>query len=247
MAFGIFLMGVQTGNWLNQPSVKVEGVHLEYVNPAPTVTPDSGVRYGSLLATEEGYLMTAPETKMFAYHLGIVVHDLEAACARYSELLGVPAWHRSDIERPGVPVNPNTAGGRGILHIAFGRVPGMTFELIQPEGTIEHKVHLDTYGEGLQHIGIWTPDVQAAVRDAVSKGCRVTHAALTQDSATIRLTPDSPPDAIIPLLGNVAYVDPGSGGFQIEFVGAANPERHRDMFSEITDEVIPIPPWRVRS
>jgi hypothetical protein len=38
-------------------------------------------------------------------------------------------------------------------------------------------------------------------------------------------------------------VDPGIGGFQLEFVGTVNPERHRDMFEEITDEVIPLPPW----
>ena len=187
--------------------------------------------------------MTAPEAKMFAYHLGIVVHDLEAACARYSELLGVPEWHRSQVERPGIPVNPRTAGGQGTLRIAFGRMPGMTFELIQPEGTIEHKVFLDEHGEGLQHIGIWTPDVQAAVREAVAKGCRVTHAALTQDVATIGLTPSSAPEAIVPFLGNLAYVDPGVGGFEIEFVGAVNAERHRDMFKEITEESIPLPAW----
>ena len=187
--------------------------------------------------------MTAPQAKMFAYHLGIVVNDLEAACARYAELLGVPEWHRSDIERPGVPINPNTAGGKGTLHIAFGRVPGVTFELIQPEGAIEHKVWLDAHGEGLQHLGVWTPDVQAAVREAVGKGCRVTHAALNQDVATISLTPASAPDEIVPFLGNMAYVDPGMGGFQIEFIGAINPERHRDMFAEIKDETIPLPPW----
>lgn len=187
--------------------------------------------------------MTAPEAKMFAYHLGIVVRDLEAACARYAELLGVPEWHRSEVERPGIPVNPKTAGGKGVLHIAFGRMPGVTFELIQPEGAIEHKVFLDERGEGLQHIGIWTPDVQAAVREAVGKGCKVTHAALNQDVTTITLTPASPPEAIVPFLANVAYVDPGLGGFQIEFVGATNPQRHRDMFSEITGESIPLPPW----
>ena len=49
-----------------------------------------------------------------------------------------------------------------------------TFELIEREGKIAHKVFLDEHGEGLQHIGIWTPDVQAAVREAVTKGCRVT-------------------------------------------------------------------------
>lgn len=190
--------------------------------------------------------MTAPEAKMFAYHLGIVVRDLDAACSRYTDLLGVPEWNHSEVERPGVPVNPRTAGGRGMLHIAFGRVPGMTFELIQPEGEIEHKVFLDEHGEGVQHIGIWTPDVQAAVREAVAKGCRVTHGALTQDAATIELTPQSPPDAIIPFLGNLAYVDAGMGGFQIEFVAAANAERHREMFKEVTDDSIPVPPWHGR-
>jgi catechol 2,3-dioxygenase-like lactoylglutathione lyase family enzyme len=187
--------------------------------------------------------MTAPEAKMFAYHLGFVVHDLEAACARYSELLGVPEWHRSEVERPGLPINPKTAGGKGTLHIAFGRMLGMTFELIQPEGMIEHKVFLDERGEGLQHIGVWTPDVQAAVREAVSKGCRVTHGAMNQDVTTVNLTPDSPADAIVPFLANLGYVDPGVGGFQIEFVGTTNPERHRDMFKEITEEAIPLPPW----
>jgi catechol 2,3-dioxygenase-like lactoylglutathione lyase family enzyme len=187
--------------------------------------------------------MTTPEAKMFAYHLGIVVRDLEAACARYTELLGVPEWHQSEVERPGLPVNPNTAGGKGTLHIAFGRVPGMTFELIQPEGQIEHRFWLDAHGEGLQHIGVWTPDVQAAVREAVAKGCKVTHGALNQDVATIGLTPDSPADAIVPFLGNLGYVDPGMGGFQIEFVGVVNAERHLDMFSEIKDESIPLPPW----
>jgi catechol 2,3-dioxygenase-like lactoylglutathione lyase family enzyme len=186
--------------------------------------------------------MTAPDTKLFAYHLGIVVRDREAACKRYTELLGVPAWHYSEVERPGLPVNPNTAGGHGKLYIAFGRVPGMTFELLQPEGAIEHRVFLDRHGEGVQHIGVWTPDVQASVRDAVAKGCRVTHASLNQDAATVQLTPNSPPAAIVPFLANLAYVDPGLGGFQIEFIASTNPERHRDMFTEVTDESIPLPP-----
>ena len=126
---------------------------------------------------------------------------------------------------------------------SFGRVPGMTFELIQPEGAIEHKVFLDEHGEGVQHIGVWTQDVQASVRDAIAKGCVVTHAALNQDVATIALTSESPADAIIPFLANLAYVNPGMGGFQIEFIGASNLERHSDMFTELIDESIPLPPW----
>ncbi len=117
----------------------------------------------------------------------------------------------------------------------------MTFELIQPEGQIVHKVFLDEHGEGLQHIGVWTPDVQGAVREAVAKGCKVTHAELNQDVATIDLTPDSPADVVIPFLGNMSYVDPGMRGFQIEFIGAVNPERQRDTFKEVQDESIPLP------
>jgi hypothetical protein len=43
MALGVFLLGVQTGRWLNQPGVKVEGIQLQYVNPAPTSTPAPGL------------------------------------------------------------------------------------------------------------------------------------------------------------------------------------------------------------
>jgi hypothetical protein len=81
------------------------------------------------------------------------------------------------------------------------------------------------------------------VREAVAKGCRVTHAALNQDAATINLTPDSPAESIVPFLANRSYVDPGMGGFQIELIAAVTPERHRDLFKEITDESIPLPPW----
>jgi hypothetical protein len=84
------------------------------------------------------------------------------------------------------------------------------------------------------------------VREAVARGCRVTHAALNQDVATVTLTPDSPPGAIVPFLGNLSYVDPGIGGFQIEYIAAVNPEAHRDMFKEVTDESIPLPPWYQR-
>jgi catechol 2,3-dioxygenase-like lactoylglutathione lyase family enzyme len=187
--------------------------------------------------------MTVPEAKLFAYHIGIVVHSRDEATKRYTELLGVPEWHLSEIERQGLPNNPKTRGGKGVLHIAFGRAPGITLEIIEPEGQIAHKVWLDEHGEGVQHIGVWTPDVHAALREAVAKGCRVTHGALAQDAATIEVTPDSAPDAIVPYLNNMGYADPGLGGFQIEFIAAVNPERHRNMFSEIKDETIPLPPW----
>jgi catechol 2,3-dioxygenase-like lactoylglutathione lyase family enzyme len=181
---------------------------------------------------------------LFAYHLGIVVRDLDAACARYSEYLSVPRWHFTEIERPGLPTNPATAGGRGRQRIAFGRVPGATFELIQPvKGKSVFSVYLEERGEGLQHLGVWTPDLSAAVTDAIAKGGRVTHASLKEGMATVQLTPSSPPDAIVPALDNIAYIDPGFGGFQIEFVGSANPERMRRIMGDDFDDIITLPPW----
>lgn len=186
--------------------------------------------------------MTAPS--LFAYHLGIVVRDLDLACERYQQYLQVPRWHFTEIERAGLPINPATAGGRGRQRIAFGRVPGATFELIQPvEGKSVFSVFLEEHGEGLQHLGVWTPDVQQAVTDAIGKGGRVTHGALREGVATVQLTPSSPPDAIVPWLESPAYIDPGFGGFQIEFVGSANPERMRRIMGDDFDEIITLPPW----
>ena len=181
---------------------------------------------------------------IFAYHLGIVVRDLDAACARYTEFLQVPRWHFTEVEREGLPTNPATAGAKGRQRIAFGRVPGATFELIQPvEGKSVFSLYLQERGEGLQHLGVWTPDVQQAVRESVAKGGRVTHALLADGVASVQLTPSSPPDAIVPQLGRLAYIDPGFGGFQIEFVGSSDPGRMRALLGDDFDEIITMPPW----
>jgi catechol 2,3-dioxygenase-like lactoylglutathione lyase family enzyme len=187
--------------------------------------------------------MTATGSQIFAYHIGIVVRDIEDACARYQDLLGVREWHRVEMERPGLPTNPKTAGGYGYQHIAYGRLPGATFELIQPEGKSVFSVFLKERGEGIQHIGVWTPDVQAAVREAIARGCVVTHAALTDDVSSVQLTTASPPDAIVPYLAHLAYVDPGFGGFQIEYVGDVRVEWLRGLFTSESDDPITPPPW----
>src|SRR5262249_62171470 len=100
--------------------------------------------------------MTAALDSAVAYHLGMVVHDLDAAAACYGRLLRVPRWHTLETDA---------------LRIGFGRGAGLTFELIQPRtpGTL-WATFLETHGEGLQHLGFWVPDVQEAVAEAVAGG-----------------------------------------------------------------------------
>jgi hypothetical protein len=125
---------------------------------------------------------------------------------------------------------------------------GLTFELIQVrEGRTVHLDFLEERGEGVQHIGIWTSDVRAAVEHAVNLGGRVTLARIdpSTKNAVVEVTPDSSMDAIVRSLdpSRVAYVDPGIGGVQLEFVGPAGPRDMRAWMGEDFERIIPVPPW----
>ena len=94
-------------------------------------------------------------------HVGIAVRDLDAACARYRELLGAEVEHHERLP------------GRGV-EIAYLRLPGDTrIELIAPlddQGTVAR--FLDKRGEGLHHICIRVEDVGAALERLGAAGVR---------------------------------------------------------------------------
>ena len=191
--------------------------------------------------------MTASTDSIFAYHIGIVVRDIEATRARYTEFLHVPRWHTWDVERAGLPTNPATAGHRGRTRISYGRTPGQTIELIQPvDGESIWSVFLRDHGEGVQHLGVWTPDLPAAVAGALTRGAAITHAILKDEGATVQVSASSPPDALIRAIDpdQIAYIEPGLGGMQIEFVGPGGPNRMRAIMGEDFDNVIASPPWQ---
>lgn len=154
--------------------------------------------------------MTALDVAV-AYHLGVVVHNLEAATERYGRLLRVPRWHTVET---------------GPLRIAFGRGAGLTFELIQPltEGTL-WSGYLQRQGEGVQHLGFWVPDVQAAVAEAVAAG-------ESTPELVRRINP-----------GRISYLDIGAGGVQFEFVGPAAYERLRELVHDDLATFMALPSW----
>ena len=121
--------------------------------------------------------MTAPSDRPIAFHIGIAVHDLDATARRYEQIFGPLQWQRWESPLPAMPWDPESSAAR--LKIAYGRMPGMTFELIQVlAGETVHTAFLRRHGEGVHHLGVWTPDVQAAAAVAVAAGARVRAALL---------------------------------------------------------------------
>ncbi|MFC1921235.1 VOC family protein [Chloroflexota bacterium] len=84
----------------------------------------------------------------------------------------------------------------------FGAMIGdIQIELIQPlDGDSPHKEFLETKGEGIQHIGLAVPDVQAAVDELTPQGVEV----------LLR--------AKFPGGGGVAYCDLGVGNIIFELI-----------------------------
>ena len=190
--------------------------------------------------------MTAPPGELVAYHIGIVVRDLEAVQGLYQRVLGIDHWQMREVATARMPWDAHSTDGR--LKVAFGRAAGLTFELLQPlEGRTPHMDFLEKHGDGVQHIGFWTPDVRAAVERAVKEGGRITLARLDPSgNAEVQLSPGAGTEAIVNMLpmDRLAYVDPGLGGGQLEFVGRSAAAGLREWLAEDFDTLLqPSPPW----
>lgn len=86
-------------------------------------------------------------------HIGIAVHDIDEAAARYLELLGAAISHREEVPGQGVEV-------------AFLDVPGATrLELIAPLGAASPvSKFLQKRGEGVHHICVCVEDIAATLQ-----------------------------------------------------------------------------------
>jgi hypothetical protein len=133
---------------------------------------------------------------------------------------------------------------------AYGRGSGLTIELIQPvDGVSLYSQFLDAHGEGVQHIGFWSPDVLGSVEHAVNEGARVTLAYFdAQNNAVVQLTPaDAAQGSVVvgamrTLPPRTAYVGPQSTGVQLEFCGPSTERFLRGWLQEDFGWLTP-PPW----
>ena len=158
--------------------------------------------------------MSVPEITCF--HIAVVVADIDKAVANYKKFLGDGPWRVRDM-------------GTGGTRIAYGSAAGQTWELIEvkgPGGTQFHQFR-DQHGEGVQHIGFWTPDIRASVEASLAAGARLVSATTDAEGHTaVQLVPqaDVKPEQL-GALGMAAWMDLGFGGWRLEYIGKTAGEK----------------------
>src|ERR1043165_6553215 len=109
--------------------------------------------------------MTVPGQPPLTHHLGYAVRDAEATAKRYTELLGgefrlMPPYTIKTID-----------GIEGGLKVYYGAFAGAVVELIETTwGRSPHLDWLEEHGEGIQHLGMYVPDMVQATREMMEKG-----------------------------------------------------------------------------
>jgi len=179
--------------------------------------------------------MTVPEITCF--HIAVVVADVDKAIANYKRFLGEGPWR----VREG-------AFGR----LAYGSAAGQTWELIQPsdQGGSQFHRFREQHGEGIQHIGFWTPDIRASVEQSLAAGAQLVWASTdAEGNAAVQLLPAAKvtPEHLSGLgvvgsgrLG--AFMDLGFGGWRLEYIGKAAGEKWlADWLAEDYDQIILTP------
>jgi hypothetical protein len=157
--------------------------------------------------------MTVPDITSF--HIAVVVSSVEKAVEGYKRFLGDGPWRIRDM----------AAGTR----IAYGSAGGQTWELIEVNGPGGSQFHeyRDQHGEGVQHIGFWTPDIKASVEDSLAGGARLVSATTdAQGNTAVQLLPraDVQPQQI-EALSMAAWMDMGFGGWRLEYIGQTAGEK----------------------
>lgn len=162
--------------------------------------------------------MTVPHGTPMTHHVGYVAKDCEKMARAYERLIGA----KFDVMEP---LSVNTLYDEpGSIRVAYGAFGNLVVEIIEPiSGDLPHKRWLDTYGEGIQHIGFWVPDPVKATADLVAAGGIIEWIADdTNHTAMGYLTPNSTQADIVKRMHDdcLSYITAGDvGNVAIEFLG----------------------------
>lgn len=162
--------------------------------------------------------MTVSFGTPMTHHIGYVAKDCEKMARAYERLIGA----KFDI-LPALQV-VTLYDGPGCIKVAYGAFGGLVVEIIEVVyGDLPHKRWLDTYGEGIQHIGFWVPDPVKATADLVAAGGIIEWIADdTNHTAMGYLTPNSTQADIVNRMHEdcLSYITAaGVGNVAIEFLG----------------------------
>ncbi len=116
--------------------------------------------------------MASPEIHQFQPktidHISYTVRDIGKVVEAWSRLYGIGPWTYR--ENGGLDVK----GRPWKIRMAFAYIDTVQIELVQcTEGRIFQSRFLDTWGEGLHHIGFYVDDVDAEVANLAAQGAKV--------------------------------------------------------------------------
>lgn len=101
-------------------------------------------------------------------HISYAVKDIDKTVEAWSRLYGIGPWTYQ--ENGGIDVK----GRPWKVRMAFAYIGPVQIELVQcTEGRIFQSRFLDTWGEGVHHIGFYVDDVDAEVKNLVARGAKV--------------------------------------------------------------------------
>lgn len=98
------------------------------------------------------------------FHVGILVPDIEEAMARFSEVLGL-SFRRPVTAQIDHFADPTPREFEATFTYSYEGPP--YFELIEMADSL---LHSPSNGEGLHHVGIWSPNLQAAIPEFEAAG-----------------------------------------------------------------------------
>jgi methylmalonyl-CoA/ethylmalonyl-CoA epimerase len=100
--------------------------------------------------------------------ISYAVKDIDKTVESWSRLYGIGPWTYQ--ENGGV----DAKGRPWRIRMAFTNVGSVQIELVQcTEGRIFQSRFLDTWGEGIHHIGFYVDDVDMEAEELVSKGAKL--------------------------------------------------------------------------
>jgi len=94
-------------------------------------------------------------------HVGIAVADMDAALARYQDMLGVTASTRKTMEKDGIEAAMLDLGHTHVELVAPSR----------PDSAISR--FLEKRGEGMHHVAYRVDDIRAALAEARAQGAQL--------------------------------------------------------------------------
>jgi len=100
--------------------------------------------------------------------VSIAVKDIDKVVESWSPMFGIGPWTYTDIGGTDAKGRPWKA------RLAFAYLGPLQIELVQPvEGRIFQSRFLDTFGEGLHHLGFYVDDVDGEASNLVARGAKL--------------------------------------------------------------------------